>query len=205
MPDDETMETAESILHFWFDVSAEDAEVIRKKSALWWQKDPKVDEEIRRRFEMMLDAEVKSEFESWSRDPRGQLARILLCDQFPRSMYRGLPRSFAYDERARHLARNALDLGMDKKLRWIERVFLYLPFEHSEDYDDQATSVRLFSALRDEAPTGEKATYENYLDFALKHKAIIDRFGRFPHRNRILGRGSTPDEEEFLKGPGSSF
>jgi uncharacterized protein (DUF924 family) len=199
------METAESILHFWFDASADDAEVIREKSSLWWKKNPKVDAEIRSRFEMMLDAEVKSEFESWSRGPRGQLARILLCDQFPRSMYRGLPCSFAYDERARQLARNALDQGMDRKLRRIERVFLYLPFEHSEDHDDQATSVRLFSALRDEAPDGEKATYGNYLDFALKHKVIIDRFGRFPHRNVILDRESSPEEQEFLKGPGSSF
>jgi uncharacterized protein (DUF924 family) len=199
------METADTILHYWFGASTDDADAIREKSALWWKKDPMVDEEIRRRFEMMLEAEVKNEFESWGKWPRGQLARILLCDQFPRNMYRHTPRAFAYDERARRHAREALDQGMDKKLRLVERVFMYLPFEHSEDTEDQATSVRLSTALHEEAPEAAKPTYRNYLDYALKHKEIIDRFGRFPHRNAILGRNSTPEELEFLNGPGSSF
>jgi len=199
------MEDVNSILHYWFGGAADDAEVVREKSALWWKQDPGVDAEIRRRFEMMLDAEIKNEFASWSSSPRGQLARVLLCDQFPRNMYRDSPRAFDYDERARKLAREALDAGQDKKLRPVERVFLYLPFEHSETVDDQELSLRLYTALVEYVPETDRPTYQKFLEFARKHKEIIDRFGRFPHRNAILGRQSTAAEAEFLKGPGSSF
>jgi len=199
------MEDVESILHYWFGGATDDAEIVREKSALWWKQDSKVDAEIRRRFEMMLNAEIKNEFASWSSSPRGQLARILLCDQFPRNMYRDSPRAFDYDERARKLAREALDAGQDKKLRPVERVFLYLPFEHSETVDDQELSLRLYTALVEYVPETDRPTYQKFLEFARKHKEIIDRFGRFPHRNAILGRQSTAAEAEFLKGPGSSF
>ncbi len=199
------MESTDSILHYWFGTSADDAEVIREKSALWWKKDPKVDEEMRQRFEMTLEAESQGKLESWGKIPRGQLARILLLDQFPRNMYRGTARAFAYDERARQRARKALDQGMDRKLRPVERVFIYMPFEHSEEAQDQAASVRLFAALVEEVPATLKQAFQNFLGFAKKHKEIVDCFGRFPHRNAILGRDSTPEEVEFLKGPGSSF
>ena len=199
------MEDVESILHYWFGGATDDAEIVREKSALWWKQDSKVDAEIRRRFEMMLNAEIKNEFASWSSSPRGQLARILLCDQFPRNMYRDSPRAFDYDERARKLAREAIDAGQDKKLRPVERVFLYLPFEHSETVDDQTLSLRLYTALVEYVPETDRPTYQKFLEFARKHKEIIDRFGRFPHRNAILGRQSTAAEAEFLKGPGSSF
>jgi uncharacterized protein (DUF924 family) len=199
------MEDVESILHYWFGGATDDAEIVREKSALWWKQDSKVDAEIRRRFEMMLNAEIKNEFASWSSSPRGQLARVLLCDQFPRNMYRDSPRAFDYDERARKLAREALDAGQDKKLRPVERVFLYLPFEHSETVDDQTLSLRLYTELVEDVPETDRPTYQKFLEYARKHKEIIDRFGRFPHRNAILGRQSTAAEAEFLKGPGSSF
>ena len=199
------MENIDSILRYWFGAKAEDATVIREKSELWWKKDPAVDAEIRRRFESTLKAETRGELESWSESARGQLARILLCDQFTRNMYRNTPRAFAYDARAYRLARQVLDAGMDRMLRPVERVFIYLPFEHSEAREDQATSVRLFTALCQQAPDSAKAAYQNYLDYALKHRDIIERFGRFPHRNSILRRKSTPVEHELLKGPGSSF
>ena len=199
------MESTDSILHYWFGTSADDAKAIREKSALWWKKDPKVDEEMRQRFEITLEAESQGELESWGKIPRGQLARILLLDQFPRNMYRGTARAFAYDERARQRAREALDRGMDRKLRPVERVFIYMPFEHSEEARDQAASVRLFAALVEEVPANLKQAFQNFLDFARKHKEVVDRFGRFPHRNAVLGRDSTPQELEFLKGPGSSF
>ncbi|HEX9584501.1 MAG TPA: DUF924 family protein, partial [Gammaproteobacteria bacterium] len=190
------MEDVESILHYWFGGAADDAEIVREKSALWWKQDPGVDAEIRRRFEMMLDAEIKNEFASWSSSPRGQLARVLLCDQFPRNMYRDSPRAFDYDEHARKLAREALDAGQDKKLRPVERVFLYLPFEHSETVDDQTLSLRLYTELVEYVPETDRPTYQKFLEFARKHKEIIDRFGRFPHRNAILGRQSTAAEAE---------
>jgi uncharacterized protein (DUF924 family) len=199
------MESVDSILHYWFGNSADDAEVVREKTVLWWKKNPEVDEEIRRRFEAMLESEIKGELASWGNSPRGQLARMLLLDQFPRNMYRDTARAFAYDEQARRLARQALDQGVDRKLRPVERVFIYLPFEHSEDVQDQATGVQLFEALLEEVPATVKQPFQNFLDFAKKHKEIVDNFKRFPHRNALLGRDSTPQELEFLKRPGSSF
>lgn len=199
------MEDVNSILHYWFGGAKNDAEIISEKSSLWWKKDPVVDADTRRRFEMMLDAEIKNEFASWSHSPRGQLARVLLCDQFPRNMYRDTPRAFDYDERARKLSREALDTGLDKKLRPVERVFLYVPFEHSEAVEDQALSLRMFTALVEDVPETDRPAFQKYVEFAQKHKEIIDRFGRFPHRNAILGRASTPEELEFLNSPGSSF
>jgi len=199
------MKSIESILSYWFGEHPDDATVIREKSDLWWKKNPGVDEEIRRRFETLLESELKGELASWAKSPRGRLARMLLLDQFPRNMYRGSARAFACDERARQLARETLDQSVDRKLRPVERVFLYLPFEHSENAPDQVTGVRLFATLLEEIPETLKPPFRNFLEFAQKHKAIIDRFGRFPHRNALLGRDSTPEELEFLKGPGSSF
>lgn len=199
------MNSIDSVIRYWFGEHPDDAAVIREKSDLWWKKNPAVDEEIRLRFEAAVEAEMREELKSRDDSPRGRLARILLLDQFPRNMYRGSARAFAGDERAGKLAREALDQGMDRNLRPVERVFLYLPFEHSEHAPDQATAVRLFVALLDEVPETLKPPFRNFLDFARKHKDIVDRFGRFPHRNAILGRASTPEELEFLKGPGSSF
>lgn len=199
------METIDSILRYWFGTDAADAAIIQEKTALWWKKNPEVDEEIRCRFKPLLAEEMRGALESWSAEPRGHLARILLCDQFPRNIYRGKPESFMYDARAKQLARVALDRGWDRPLRPVERVFVYLPFEHSEDAQDQSLSVELFSALYNVVAEELKQPFHSYLDFAVKHKEIIDRFGRFPHRNAILSRLSTPEELEFLDGPGSSF
>ncbi|MCR4301370.1 MAG: DUF924 domain-containing protein [Sulfuricaulis sp.] len=199
------MESADSIWHYWFGPDAADAAIIREKSALWWKKNPKVDEEIRWRFEPTLAEEMRGVLESWSTNPRGHLARILLCDQFPRNIYRGEPESFMYDARARQLAREALDRGLDRPLHPVERVFVYLPFEHSESRQDQEFSEQLFTSLLGEVTPALKPPFQNFLDFAHKHKEIIDRFGRFPHRNAILGRASTPGEIEFLQQPDSSF
>ena len=199
------MQSIESILGYWFGAASNDADIIRDQSALWWKKNPHVDTEIRQRFEATLGAEFRDELESWGHDLRGQLARILLCDQFPRNMYRDTAKSFAFDARARQLAHATLDRGLDKRLRAVERVFIYLPFEHSETRQDQELSVQLFTSLLGEVTPALKPPFQNFLDFAHKHKAIIDRFGRFPHRNTILGRESTPEELEFLKGSGSSF
>ena len=199
------METAESILLFWFGNSADDAEVIREKWNFWWKKNSQVDDEIQSRFETTLEAEIRGELESWGKSARGQLARTILLDQLSRNMYRDTWRAFAHDKRTRDLVREALEQGMDKRLRPVERVFMYMPFEHSEDSKDQKTSEQLFSALVAEVPDDQKPLFRDFLDYAVQHKTVIDRFGRFPHRNTILGRESTPEEMEFLKRPGSSF
>ena len=133
--------------------------------------------------------------DSWLSAPRGWLAAILVLDQFPRNLFRGDARAFATDEAALGLAKRAIAEGIDLKLTPAQRSFVYMPFQHSEEKADQARSIELFTAL------GNPLN----LDFAIRHKDIIDRFGRFPHRNAILGRTTTDEEATFLKQPGSSF
>jgi uncharacterized protein (DUF924 family) len=129
----------------------------------------------------------------------------LLTDQFPRSIYRDSAKAFAFDTKALSLARDGVDLGFDNALRSLEKVFFYLPLEHSELLADQQQSVSLFQKLVDEAGPDQKPTFAEYFDFAMRHRDIISRFGRFPHRNEALGRISTPEELAFLQQPGSGF
>lgn len=174
------------VLKFWF------AELSEEQ---WFKVDPSVDEAIRSRFSGLYEAVAREIPADASGVPSVALATVIVLDQFPRNMFRGTPLAFATDPKALAVASDAVDLGIDALLTPQERVFLYLPFEHAEDGAAQAQSVALF----------EKLDEDNYLDYALRHKAIIDRFGRFPHRNAILGRTSTPEEIAFLKEPGSSF
>lgn len=176
----------ESVLHFWFSETA---------PKQWWTADPAFDAVIRERFGALHRAAHLGECWEWRREPRGRLAEIIVLDQFARNIYRGTPSAFASDAMALALAQEAIAGGHDRTLAALERAFLYMPFQHSESRIVQAESVRLFEAL------GEREQY----DFALQHKAIVDRFGHFPHRNAIVGRQSTAEEAEFLKQPGSSF
>jgi uncharacterized protein (DUF924 family) len=178
--------TPEDVLRFWF---------VELKPAQWFKTDAALDAEIKHRFEPLLSALTRRVPPEWLATPRVTLAAVIVLDQFPRNMYRGTPRAFASDATALRVAEAAVAGNMDKALSTQERQFLYLPFEHVENTALQAKSVALYEALGD----------ARALDYARRHKAIIDRFGRFPHRNAILGRASTPEETEFLKEPGSSF
>lgn len=198
-------ETPESILTFWFGTSQDDGVAAEEKSKLWWAKDEHTDQEIRRRFESSTEAVARGDLDEWSATPHGVLAMVLLADQFPRNMYRGLPESFAFDTLALRWTLHALERGMDNALRPIERVFLYLPLEHSESRADQQRAVFLFEQLLRDVSEAHKKTFAGFVDFALRHRDVIARFGRFPHRNAILGRESTDEEQAFLKQPGSSF
>ncbi|MEE4271174.1 MAG: DUF924 family protein [Thermoanaerobaculales bacterium] len=200
------METIrEELLELWFGVEHDDAEAGKRQADLWWGQSAATDEMLTARFGQEAASAAGGVFDHWSGSPRGRLALILLLDQLPRVIHRGSPAAFAQDGRARQVAVKGLASGADRLLRPIERVFFYLPFEHSEDRDDQRRSVELFSALADEVPEGWRTTFEGYLDYAVRHRVIIDRFSRFPHRNAILGRESTAEEIEFLKDPGSGF
>ncbi len=200
------METIrDQLLDLWFGTSDDDADVGRRQSSLWWGSSAETDDLLGARFGQAATAAAAGILDHWSGSPRGRLALILLLDQLPRVIHRGAPGAFAEDAKARRLADQGLASGADGLLRPIERVFFYLPFEHSEDPADQQRSVGLFSQLADSVPEKWKETFALYLDFALRHQAIIDRFGRFPHRNAILGRESTAEEIEFLKQPGSGF
>jgi uncharacterized protein (DUF924 family) len=158
----------------------------------WWKRNEEVDRKIKSRFATLHERLAASVPDSWVSTPHARLAAIIVLDQFSRNLFRADPRAFAQDADALRLAEDTISRGDDMKLEPEQRAFVYMPFQHSEDVRIQARSVELFKAL------GEA----EQLDFAIKHKEIIDRFGRFPHRNCVLGRPSTPEETEFLKAPG---
>jgi uncharacterized protein (DUF924 family) len=186
--------TPETVHDFWFE-----GEPDRFRSDPWFRRSDAFDEAIRARFAPLLAAARDGALSGWTATPRGTLALLLVLDQFPRNLHRGSPLAFASDAKAREVARAALAAGIERGLTKVERAFLYLPFEHSEHLADQDASVALFTTIADhpEMPT--------VLDYALRHRDVIRRFGRFPHRNATLGRLSTPEEEAYLAEPGAGF
>ena len=186
---------ARDVLTFWFGA----ADVYGRSRAEWFRKDPAFDSEIRERFLTLLDSAARGELRDWESSPRGCLALLILLDQFPRNLFRGEARAFATDPEARRICRHLLERGFDKEFLPVERMFVYLPLEHSESLADQDECHRLMLELK---PFPETANLHEWAD---KHRVIIRRFGRFPHRNAAMGRESTAEEVEFLKTPGSSF
>ena len=197
--------TREDLLSYWFGDDPDDGTVAERQAALWWGHDPETDVHLRERFGTAVAAAAAGSLDRWADSPRGCLALILLLDQLPRAIHRGTPEAFAQDARCRQIAAQGLERGTDRSVRPIERVFLYLPFEHSEDFADQERSVDLFRKLAASVPDDQQAAFGNFLDYAKRHRDVIARFGRFPHRNAILGRESTPEETAFLEQPDSSF
>ncbi|WP_034298347.1 DUF924 family protein [Herbaspirillum sp. RV1423] len=198
-------ESIAAILAYWFGEDGEASVVAGRQSGLWWSKDAAVDRAIKSRFESTLLAASENRLDDWTETPQGMLALILLLDQFPRNIHRDTAAAFAFDELARQCCHLGLAQGFDQQLPPLQRVFFYLPLEHSEDLDDQEYSVQLFRALARQADAQSKTVFDNFLKFADRHHAVIARFGRFPHRNAILGRDSTAEETAFLKEPHSSF
>lgn len=178
--------SAQRVLDFWF------KEISPEK---WFQKDPHFDETVKSLFLGIYEEATAGTTASWRKTAEGRLAEVIVLDQFPRNMFRDTPQAFATDEIAQNLAREAVRLGDDQMLSPAQKAFLYMPYMHSESKKLHQEAVRLFS---------QKGLEDN-LKYEILHKEIIDRFGRYPHRNKILGRKSTPDELEFLKQPNSSF
>ena len=175
-----TIRTAQDVLDFWFSDAM---------TPHWFAKSDAIDDRIRHRFADTYHAAHRRELDGWAATPDGALALVIVLDQFPRNIFRGTGRAFESDDIALDHARAAVDAGFDRQIAPDRRAFLYLPFEHSEDLPDQTRSVELFEALG----------IPDYLDYAIRHREIVARFGRFPHRNLLLDRPDTPDEEEFLK------
>ena len=202
MPDTITPAT---VLDFWFGNAGGDTATAEVQQKLWWSKNESVDAGIRKRFSGLVEAAASGRHDDWTAEPRGRLALILLFDQFPRNMYRDTPRAFACDPLACKLALDGIAANADRTLRAIERVFFYLPLEHAESPELQERCVALFTALAAGVAEADRKIFTGYVDYAVRHRDVIHRFGRFPHRNRILGRTPTPEETDFLKQPGSSF
>lgn len=194
----------QEILEFWFGPLNNPEEYPESKSEQWFKVDKAFDAEIRSRFGDLVISASKKELEAW-KTPKGRLALIILLDQFPRNIYRNTPQAFAYDCMAQELTLEGLAVKDDKKLFPIERVFFYLPLEHAENLALQELSVEKIKDLVSNLPEKQKSPYQSYLDYAVQHYQIIAKFGRFPHRNKILDRMSTPEEIEFLTQPQSSF
>lgn len=182
---------AAEVIRFWFGSADRDKR--------WFQKDDAFDREVRVRFLALHEQAAARALEPWKDAPADCLALVVVLDQFPRNMFRGSARAFATDTAALAAAKHAVAKAYDRHMPPEQRLFLYLPFEHSESLADQERACELIRPLADFAVTAEVYRY------ALAHRDIIRRFGRFPHRNVLLGRASTPEEIEFLKGPGSSF
>lgn len=189
------------ILEFWFGDFEDHRAPEREKQKMWWSKNQDLDEYVRKEFEGDLKRAADNELVSWLDSPEGTLALIILLDQFPRNIYRDTPGAFSFDGMAMDIAREGMAKGYDRELHPVMRIFFYLPFMHSEDLQMQRRSVELFTELEAEVRKNDEimTVVSNSREFAVKHMEVIERFGRFPHRNRILGRDSTPDELEFLK------
>jgi uncharacterized protein (DUF924 family) len=191
------MDRHDAILDFWFGPKGDPVHGTQREA--WFKKEPHFDAQIVTEHREDHERALEGYFDSWMGVPRRCLALIVALDQFPRNMFRGTPRAFAADAKALATAKYAVALGFDRGMLPVERLFAYLPFEHSEDLDDQRRSVALFESMED---CPKKASW---VDYAVRHLVIIERFGRFPHRNAILGRASTPEELAFLREPNSSF
>ncbi len=183
------------VLLFWFGGPG----LHGKRHKRWFEKSDAFDGEIRERFAPLYEHAAAGKLAYWKSRPADCLALILVLDQFPRNMFRGTPRAFAADPLALEAARHGVALDYDRDMLPVERLFAYLPFEHIEVLADQVKACELTQPLE-----AFEATADAYR-YAVAHREIVERFGRFPHRNAILGRSSTPEEIEFLKQPGSAF
>lgn len=196
--------TPDDVLTFWFGELDEGGRAPEEKSKRWWLKSDAFDAECTERFGAVHTAIVDGQLDGWLESPRGRLAYVIVLDQLSRNMFRDDPKMYAADDLALKAALEGIDAGLDRGLAYHERYFLYMPLMHAEDRAVQARCVELFAGLGEDFPDHAEAVAQAK-DFAVRHQVIVDRFGRFPHRNAILGRESTPEELAFLQEPNSSF
>lgn len=189
-------ERSQDILEFWFDPA---------HVAHWFAADASFDARIRKRFGSATEEALQGQWDGWAATPDSWLALLILLDQFPRNLYRGSGRAWVADVKAQRVVLSGLDDGFDQSLPSLQRVFAYLPLEHAENLGLQQRSVALFEALHAASPPQQRKRYAGFLDYARRHRDVIARFGRFPHRNAALGRASTPDERSYLAQPGAGF
>jgi uncharacterized protein (DUF924 family) len=203
------MDEALSVREFWFGNEPLSSESLHEAMRVWFRPDSRLmkerDATIRARFGALLQRAAEGELAGWATSPRRRLSLIILLDQFPRHIFRGTARAFAYDEQALSLALTGMQSAADGALNVAERIFFYIPLVHSESLEVQDESVAAYRRLLAETPQSLRAAAEGALQSAESHRDVIKRFGRFPQRNRMLGRESTPDEQTYLREVGTGF
>lgn len=188
-------DAARAILEYWFSLDP----------SAWFRSDPKIDAILPTRFEATVQAALAGELQAWSQTPEGTLALILVLDQFPRNLYRGTAAAFSGDAQAQALTTRGVAQGDDRALTPVQRLFFALPWEHAEELDQQERMVRYLTDLEQQVSERERPAMALYRDYAERHRAVIVKYGRFPHRNQALGRKSTAAERDYLARPGSGF
>ncbi|HNE61207.1 MAG TPA: DUF924 family protein [Ottowia sp.] len=197
--------SASDVLRFWLGAHPLDSAAMQRVQAQWFRKDETFDARLREGFGATIAAARAGRLDRWADTAEGRLALLIVLDQFTRNAFRGQPDGFAGDAQALALALRGIELGHDQAVPPMARIFCYLPLEHAEDATLQARNVALFQALRDAPGAEPRAFFDGTLDYALRHQDVIARFGRFPHRNAILGRTSTAAELDYLAQPGAGF
>jgi uncharacterized protein (DUF924 family) len=194
-----------AVREFWFGGPSPSTANIENRIDFWFAAGPDADAEIEQRFGAAVRSALAGRLGSWRNSPADRLALVILLDQFPRNIYRGTPEAYSGDHEALGLSLDAIDGEADRALSMLERAFLYMPLQHAENGSAQRRSVKMFEALVDESPDGLQTHMKRFLAAARTHRDIIERFGRFPHRNEILGRECTHAEIEFLRKPAAPF
>lgn len=194
----------EQVLEFWFGTFPDAYHADQSKTVMWFKNGPAYDREIFITFGSLYDRAINGELGSWTESPRGRLALIILLDQFSRHIHRGTADAFVQDLQAQALCLDGIARGDDQILHPVERLFFYLPLEHAENLERQNYAVAAFEGLVADVPAPHRQMFEVNLEYAIKHRLVIERFGRFPELNGILGRNSTPDELAFIEEGGYS-
>ena len=195
----------DKIIDFWFGDKTDDPEVLKHRYKLWFSSDPVFDAVIKKQFAADHALAARHALDQWTITPRGSLALIIILDQFSRNIYRGQDKAFACDDTALQFALNGIERKQDRDLDPIERSFFYMPMQHAEDLDMQRLGETQYRMLLHEGSAGFKRQMKNNLDWMIEHRRIIEQFGRFPHRNAILGRESSPQETQYLSRGGKRF
>ena len=200
-----TPDRANEVLDFWLPADLDAPAQVAAASKRWFARDDALDADIRTRYASLVEAARDGACDAWADAPRSWIALLILLDQFPRNLYRGSALAFATDAKAQGLAQRGIAQGYDRALHPLECLFAYLPFEHAEDRALQDRSVELFAKLKSRVVPAQSETFYAFAGYAAKHREVIVRFGRFPHRNKVLGRVDTAEETAYLDQPGSGF
>ena len=197
--------TPHDVLSFWFEDATRSPDALQRRGAAWFRADPGFDRECATRFAAALEDAARGALEGWADSPRGRLALVVLLDQMPRNIHRGSPAAFMHDAQAAAHCVAAIESGQDRSLHPVERVFLYMPLQHTEDLALQRLSIERFESLAAEVDDAWRDSFTENVRYAREHHDIVERFGRFPHRNRTLGRESTEEELRYLAGGAPTF